>query len=59
MTKQTTIVVAASLRVNLSFWGTNEPRQENAFEHAQNERIYISLHMRSLIRAFVIHWNIL
>ena len=34
-------------------------RKESAFEHAQNVRIHITLHVRSLIRAFALHWNFL
>ena len=33
--------------------------QKSAFEHAQNVRIHIILHMCSLIRAFDLHWNFL
>ena len=32
---------------------------KSAFEHAQNVRIYIILHMRSLIEAFALRWNTL
>ena len=31
---------------------------KSAFEHAQNVRIHVILHMRSLIRAFGLHLNI-
>ena len=34
-------------------------KPKRTFEYAQNVRIHIILHMRSLIRAFALHWKIL
>ena len=36
-----------------------ENAKKNAFEHAQNVRVHIILHMRSLIRAFAPHLNVI
>ena len=45
------------MRINFLFGPLQA--KKNAFEHPQNVLIYIILHMRSPIRAFTLHLNIL